>query len=82
MNGRPRSLIRSISPGLVAGASDNDPTTVGTLAVVGATTAFALSWLVVLLLPMLIVIQVISAQVGVMTGVGLQEVVARRSRRT
>ncbi len=81
MIGRPRALIRSISPGLVAGASDNDPTTVGTLAVVGATTAFALSWLVVLLLPMLIVIQVIAAQVGVMTGVGLQEVVARRSRR-
>jgi Mn2+/Fe2+ NRAMP family transporter len=79
--GRPRALVRSISPGLVAGASDNDPTTVGTLAVVGATTAFALSWLVVLLLPMLVVIQVISAQVGVMTGVGLQETVARRWRR-
>jgi Mn2+/Fe2+ NRAMP family transporter len=79
--GRPRALVRSISPGLVAGASDNDPTTVGTLAVVGATTAFALSWVVVLLLPMLVVIQVIGAQVGVMTGVGLQEVVARRWRR-
>jgi Mn2+/Fe2+ NRAMP family transporter len=78
---RPRALVRSISPGLVAGASDNDPTTVGTLAVVGATTAYALSWVVVLLLPMLVVIQVISAQVGVMTGVGLQEVVARRWRR-
>ena len=81
MIGRPRTLVRSISPGLVAGASDNDPTTVGTLAVVGATTAYALSWLVVLLLPMLVVIQVISAQVGVMTGMGLQEVVARRWRR-
>jgi Mn2+/Fe2+ NRAMP family transporter len=79
--GRPRAFIRSISPGLVAGASDNDPTTVGTLAVVGATTAYALSWLTVLLLPMLVVIQVIGAQVGVMTGVGLQEVVARRWRR-
>lgn len=81
MIGRPRALVRSISPGLIAGASDNDPTTVGTLAVVGATTAYALSWLAVLLLPMLVVIQVIAAQVGVMTGAGLQEVVARRWRR-
>ncbi len=81
MIGRPRALVRSISPGLVAGASDNDPTTVGTLAAVGAATAYALSWVVVLLLPMLVVIQVISAQVGVMTGAGLQEVVARRWRR-
>ena len=47
----------------------------------GATTAFALSWLTVILLPMLVVIQVISAQVGVMTGLGLQEVVARHWRR-
>lgn len=46
---RPRISLRSLGGGVVAGASDIDPTTVGTLAVVGATTAFRLSWLTWLL---------------------------------
>jgi Mn2+/Fe2+ NRAMP family transporter len=65
-------LSRHVGAGLIAGASDNDPTTVATLAVVGATTGYGLAWLVVLLLPMLVTVQVISARVGAVTRKDLQ----------
>src|SRR5437867_1398545 len=45
---RPRALLSALGPGLIAGASDIDPTTVATLAVVGASTVYGLPWLVVL----------------------------------
>jgi hypothetical protein len=37
-------LLRALGPGFVSGASDNDPTTVATVAVVGSTTVYALGW--------------------------------------
>jgi Mn2+/Fe2+ NRAMP family transporter len=74
----PGKVLRSLGPGLVAGASDVDPTTVATMSVAGATTVFSLSWLVVLLLPMLASVQVIASQVGVAAKAGLQEVVRKR----
>src|SRR5439155_16063072 len=53
----------SLGPGLVAGASDTDPTTVATLSVIGSSTAFALSWLLILNIALMVVVQLISAQV-------------------
>jgi Mn2+/Fe2+ NRAMP family transporter len=70
-----RSYLTALGPGLISGASDNDPTTVGTLAVVGATTTYGLSWLTLLIYPMLASVQIISAQVGVVAKQGLQGVV-------
>ena len=77
---RPRWLdyVRSVGPGLVAGAADVDPTTVGSMAIIGATTVFGLSWLTVLLFPILAVIQVISSRVAIVTGDDLQHLVDRR----
>ncbi len=69
------ALARQFGPGLVAGASDNDPTTVATLAVIGSTTGYALSWLVVLTIPMLVVVQLISAAVGAVSRAGLQKII-------
>lgn len=65
---------KQLSPGIVSGASDNDPTTVATLAVVGSTTAYALGWLVLLIIPMLAVIQAISGRVGAVCGEGLETI--------
>ena len=66
-----------IGPGIVSGASDNDPTTVATLAVVGSTTVYGLSWLVVLIVPMLAIVQAISAQVGAISKAGLEDCIKR-----
>lgn len=76
--GKPAALLKVLGPGLIAGASDNDPTTVASLAVVGSTTGYALSWLVVLIIPMLIIVQIISAAVGVVARRGLEDAVRVR----
>jgi len=65
-----------IGPGLIAGASDVDPTTVAAIAVVGASTIYGLAWLTLLLLPMLAVIQIIATRVGYFSREDLQSSVA------
>ena len=61
--------------GIVAGASDNDPTTVATLAVIGSTTTYELGWLTLLVIPMLAIIQSIAAQIGAVSKKGLEDCV-------
>jgi Mn2+/Fe2+ NRAMP family transporter len=70
--------LRALGPGMISGASDNDPTTVATISVIGSTTVYRLSWLLVLLYPMLTSIQIISARIGTVTKRGLQRDVAKR----
>jgi Mn2+/Fe2+ NRAMP family transporter len=65
-----------LGPGFVSGASDADPTTVASLAVVGAATGYMLSWLVVLLLPMIAVVQSIAAAIGA-SRTSIQEAIRR-----
>jgi len=67
-----------LGAGIVSGASDNDPTTVATLAVIGATTTYGLVWLVLLVIPMLVVIQSISAAIGGVGKRGLEDLICRR----
>src|ERR1700761_7766157 len=74
--GRPRPREKpTFGAGIVAGASDNDPTTVATLAVIGSTTTYELGWLTLGGLPMLAVIQTIAAQVGAVSKKGLEDCV-------
>jgi len=63
---------------LVAAASDNDPTNVGTAAVVGAQTLYRLSWVAVLVAPLLAVILVIAGRVGMVTRSDLQSLSRKR----
>ena len=72
---RERSTGATFGAGIVAGASDNDPTTVATLAVIGSTTTYELGWLTLLVIPMLAVIQAIAAQVGAVSKKGLEDCV-------
>jgi Mn2+/Fe2+ NRAMP family transporter len=60
---------------LLSGASNNDPTTVASLAVIGSTTGYALGWLVLLIVPMLSVVQAVSAQTGMVAKTGLEAAV-------
>ncbi|MBV8198491.1 MAG: divalent metal cation transporter, partial [Candidatus Eremiobacteraeota bacterium] len=68
-------FVQGFGPGLVSGASANDPTTVGSLAVVGAATGYGLAWLIVLLLPMLALVQAIAASVAAVSHMSLQEAI-------
>lgn len=75
---RMRESLGKLGPGLVAGASDNDPTSVATLTIIGSMTVYGLLWLVALILPMLLAIQVISSRVGVVAGQSLQRAIRIR----
>jgi len=78
----PRDYLRAIGPGLVAGASDTDPTTVAAIAVIGATTVFGLAWVALLVAPALIVVQVLASRIGVFAGTDLQRAARQRFGRS
>jgi len=75
-----RAALRALGPGLVAGASDTDPTTVAAVAVIGASTVFGLAWLALLMAPALIVVQVIAARLAVLGGTDLPTAARTRFR--
>src|SRR5580658_8328498 len=68
----------SIGPEMVSGASDNDPTNVGTAVIVGSQTGYLLSWVALLIAPLLGAVQTIAAHVGVVAGSDLQTLTAKR----
>jgi Mn2+/Fe2+ NRAMP family transporter len=74
---RADALVR-IGPEVLTAASDNDPTNVGTAALVGAQTAYQLSWVALLTAPLLGVVLAIAAQVGVVARSDMQSLVLKR----
>lgn len=72
------ALFHLLGPGLIAGASNIDPTTVATLTLIGATTGYGLSWLVLVLIPLVSLVQVMSASVGTSCHASLIQVTRRR----
>ena len=66
-----RQALRILGPGLVTGASDDDPSGIGTYAQAGAQHGYATLWTTVLMLPLMVSIQYICAKIGLVTGRGL-----------
>jgi NRAMP (natural resistance-associated macrophage protein)-like metal ion transporter len=64
-------LFRLFGPGLVTGAADDDPSGIATYSQAGAQFGYGLLWTVFLTTPFMIAIQVVSAQIGRVTGKGL-----------
>jgi NRAMP (natural resistance-associated macrophage protein)-like metal ion transporter len=60
-----------LGPGLITGASDDDPSGIATYSQAGATFGYALGWTLVLTYPLMVVIQAISARIGRTTGHGI-----------
>jgi len=66
-----RSLLKSLGPGLVTGAADDDPSGITTYTQAGAQMGLQSLWMAVLTLPLMIGIQLISARIGWATGQGI-----------
>ena len=66
-----KRLVKVLGPGLITGASDDDPSGIGTYAQAGAQYGFATLWTTVVMLPMMTTAQYICAKVGLVTGRGL-----------
>lgn len=66
-----RNLWSVLGPGLVTGASDDDPSGIGTYSQAGATFGYGLLWTLLLTYPLMGGIQEIAARIGRVTGKGL-----------
>src|SRR6478672_13780725 len=64
-------FLRRHGPGLITGAADDDPSGIGTHSQIGAEFGYALAWTFTLSFPLLAVIQIVSAEIGRVTGRGI-----------
>jgi Mn2+/Fe2+ NRAMP family transporter len=74
---RLRDVFKTLGPGLITGAADDDPSGIGTYSQTGAQLGYAASWTMVLTFPLMAAIQEISARVGRVTGNGIAGNVCR-----
>jgi len=72
-----RRWLQKLGPGLITGASDDDPSGISTYSVAGATTGFSMLWLALLTTPMMVVVQGMCARIGMVSGMGLMAVIRR-----
>lgn len=72
-----KRFVKILGPGLVTGASDDDPSGIGTYALAGASLGFSTLWTAVVTFPMMTAVQFICAKIGMVTGVGLARVLRR-----
>jgi NRAMP (natural resistance-associated macrophage protein)-like metal ion transporter len=67
---RPK-LLQVLGPGLITGASDDDPSGIATYSQVGAQFGYGLSWVMLFSWPLMCAIQEIGARIGRVTGRGI-----------
>jgi NRAMP (natural resistance-associated macrophage protein)-like metal ion transporter len=64
-------FLRILGPGLITGASDDDPSGIGTYAVAGASLGYSTLWTALVTFPLMASVQFICAKVGMVSGRGL-----------
>jgi len=65
-----QSLWEKLGPGLVSGAANDDPSCLATYSQVGSAFVFGMLWLAFLTFPLMVGIQIVSAQIGRVAGHG------------
>jgi len=71
VSGLPSRAAQCPCPGLITGASDDDPSGIATYAQAGAAFGYRLSWTLLYTLPLMAAVQMISARIGRVTGHGV-----------
>ena len=66
-----KGLAALIGPGLLTGASDDDPSGIGTYSQVGAQFGYAMLWTMLFSYPLMVAAQLVCARIGRVTGKGL-----------
>src|SRR5437868_11089910 len=66
-----KSLLRKLGPGLITGASDDDPSGIATYSQTGAQFGYNQLWTALFTLPFMTVVQEMCGRIGLVTGTGL-----------
>ena len=66
-----KRVLQILGPGLITGASDDDPSGIATYSQVGAQFGFAMGWVMLFSFPLMAAIQETSARIGRATGEGI-----------
>jgi len=66
-----RALLKSLGPGIITGAADDDPSGIATYSIAGAQFGTKLLWTALLTWPLMAAVQMMCARVGKVTGRGL-----------
>ena len=81
LRARPRPVhrfLRTLGPGLITGAADDDPSGIGTYSATGAQFGYAQLWTALWMLPLLFAVDEASGRIGYATGDGLGAVMRSR----
>ena len=71
MTSKVKKFWKSLGPGLITGASDDDPSGIITYAAAGARLGLSAIWTMLYTLPLMVVIQEMSARIGISSSCGL-----------
>ena len=66
-----KSFWKSLGPGLITGAADDDPSGISTYSVAGAAYGYATLWIALVTFPLMAAVQLMCARLGMVTGQGL-----------
>jgi NRAMP (natural resistance-associated macrophage protein)-like metal ion transporter len=66
-----KRFTSALGPGLVTGASDDDPSGIGTYSMAGAAFGYSTLWTAIVTLPFMAVVQYLCAKIALVTGRGL-----------
>jgi NRAMP (natural resistance-associated macrophage protein)-like metal ion transporter len=64
-------FFKSLGPGVITGAADDDPSGIATYSIAGAQLGTSLLWTAVVTWPLMAVVQMMCARIGMVTGAGL-----------
>jgi len=72
---RVRHILSVLGPGVITGASDDDPSGIGTYSVAGAQFGYGTVWVSLVTYPLSAAVQEVCARIGLVTGHGLAAII-------
>lgn len=73
-----KSFFKNLGPGVITGASDDDPSGIATYSQAGAQFGFGVLWVALFLYPLMVAVQEMCARIGLVTGGGLGNAIKRQ----
>jgi NRAMP (natural resistance-associated macrophage protein)-like metal ion transporter len=80
-HGQAGRFLAILGPGIITGASDDDPSGIATYSLAGAAFGFTTLWTAIVALPLMSAVQFLCAKIGLVTGKGLAGVLRERHPR-